>query len=187
MNHPTFPFLSVLTPAYKRPKMLEVCRKSVQDQTRADIVHHMIMTDDQGIGVDGQYALYVSVAPLLPGDYIMVLCDDDMLVDPNFVEDLLDIVDEHAPDLVMVKWAYGGRVLPDGGCWQGEPKEGFIGLSNWIVRGDIWRANAQHYGARYAGDFDFINAIWRIVKDRIYWHDKIVVSDQRGRGYGRAE
>lgn len=187
MNHPQMPFLSILTPTYKRPTMLEVCRESVRQQTRFDVVQQLIMEDTQGIGVGGQYSLYGQIAPLLPGDYVMVLCDDDYLCDPHLVEDMISIVDAHHPQLIMVRWQYDKRVLPDGDCWHGEPREGFLGLSNWIVSGNVWRAFAHCHGNRYAGDFDFIAAIWPAVRDSVYWHDKIVVATQKGRGFGKEE
>ena len=182
----TIPFLSILTPTYKRPKMLEVCRQSIENLADGDY-QHLVMVDETGIGVGGQYMQYKHVSHHLIGEYIMVLCDDDMLIDCDMIADLKDIVSECSPDVIMVKWQYGDRVLPDGGVWENAPREGHIGLSNWIVRGDLWRAMAHAYGNRYAGDFDFIASIWAGVKDRIYWHDKIVVATQNGRGYGEPE
>lgn len=178
--------MSILTPTYQRPQKLEVCKQSVKDQTDQDC-QHFTMVDDKGIGIGGQYTLYWQIAHYLLGEYIFVLCDDDLLVDPDFVGDMKRIAQLHKPDVIMVRWQYGDRILPDGGVWENEPKHGHIGLSNWVVRGDVWRANAQHYANRYDGDFSFIAAIWVGVKDRIYWHDEIVIATQDGRGYGEPD
>ena len=42
------PFMSILTPTYKRPLKLQVCKKSVDNQTDQDC-QHFTMVDDKGI------------------------------------------------------------------------------------------------------------------------------------------
>jgi hypothetical protein len=181
------PFLSILTPTHARPRMLEICKASVKKQIAADRIQHMIMMDEEGVGIAGMYKMVPNCAPYLIGDYIQVLCDDDIITDPDMTTDLMRIVEESHPLCIMVKWHYGPMILPNPNSWGIMPVLGEIGISNWIVQGDIWRSMSDCHGWRYEGDYDFIHAIWPMVSSRTYWYDKFVLGTQVGRGFGKTE
>jgi hypothetical protein len=150
-------FLTVYTPTYKRPHMLELCKTSVANQTVP--VEHVIVPDEVGLGIGGMYQDIRNHTGQVHGDYVMVLSDDNILVDQNFAGDLQDLVvgfDEQ-PDVVVFKGQTGGTVQP--AHW-GEPVLTMIDLSCFAVIRDLWVEYADRWGDRYEGDFDFIRALW---------------------------
>lgn len=146
-------FLTVYTPTFRRPGLLAKCRESVLAQTVP--VEHVIVEDEIGIGVDGMFAEIPLHAHLATGRYVMVLSDDNILVDRSFAHDLEGKANA---DVVVFKGMVEGRVLP--GVWDSPPELGQIDLSNFAVEREVWQANADKWGHRYEGDFDFIHHLW---------------------------
>ena len=85
------PFLSILTTTYKRPRMLEICKASVQEQTDPDFQHY-VWEDKIGVGIEGQYGYYPQIGEHLTGKYILVLNDDDVLADLDLIAGLKRII-----------------------------------------------------------------------------------------------
>jgi GT2 family glycosyltransferase len=184
----TQPFLSILTTTHKRPQMLEICKASVREQTDPDFQHY-VWEDKAGVGVAEQYGYYPRIGEHLTGKYILVLNDDDVLADPDLIAGLKRIIAtlEQEPYIFIVKMRYGDRVLPDKG-WPGRLIKTHVCVSNLIVRSDIWKASANRYRRAYTGDWYFAKCIWRKVRHRAYWHDKVAVATQQPEpGRGRSE
>lgn len=164
-------FLSVYTPTYRRPFLLELCKASVAGQSVP--VEHVIVEDTVGLGIDGMYADIRNHVGLVHGDYVMVLSDDNILVDATFAAELEAFVwsQDEQPDVVVFKGQTGPTLQPS--AWGGEPIEGMIDLSCFAVRRDVWVEYADRWGQRYEGDFDFIHALWAD-GHRFAWWDRVV-------------
>ncbi|GAH84870.1 unnamed protein product, partial [marine sediment metagenome] len=71
----------------RRPNMLKICIKSVKAQTSDDYIHILHRDDNtkEGYGVPNANRSLIKVNPI-NARYVMILDDDNMLIDPNFVE-----------------------------------------------------------------------------------------------------
>ena len=150
-------FLTVYTPTYRRPFLLELCRASVANQSVR--CEHVIIPDRDGIGIAEMYRRIQQYTDLVHGDYVMVLSDDNILVDGQFAERLERVAaDNGFPDVILFKGQTGGTLQP--AAWACEPVETMIDLSCFAVRRSVWVENADKWGQRYCGDFDFIHHLW---------------------------
>jgi hypothetical protein len=172
-------FLQVLTRCYRRPRLLWSNIRSLEAQTDSDW-QQTFLVDGEGRGVGAAQAALANYAPYVTGEYVFILDDDDKLIRPTLVQEVKAIVSEHRPGVVMVRMDHGnGRILPDDGHWQREPRLSYIGCSAYIVRRGLWQRFAPVFGgAEYTSDFSFIDAIWGSAPD-IYWHDVIASQVQR--------
>lgn len=160
------PFLTFVTPTYRRPAALAACLASVGSQTAADRLEHLVLPDHVGVGIGAMYARLVRVAPAVCGRYVHILADDDVLAGPTVVAELEQRArDAGDPPVLLVTVAKGGAILPyDAGA----PVCGQIDLGCLVVRRDVWQAHVDDYGQRYEGDFDFAAAVWA---DGYRFHD----------------
>jgi hypothetical protein len=155
------PFLTLYTPTYKRPQQLARCLASVGAQTAADDVEQIVIVDHVGRGIGGMYAQVPAYVDAVHGRYVHVLADDDVLASPTVVEQVRTFADTSGfPPLILVTARKGGQDWPTDPPWP--PQEGHIDLGCAIVRADWWRrlAGSGAYGPRYAGDFDFVQALY---------------------------
>jgi hypothetical protein len=114
------------------------------------------------------------------GEFVWVLDDDDECIFPELVTGLKIIDSRYAPDAIMVRMDHGKPlgVLPAGPAWKGVLYEGGVGCSALIASAETWLRFRAHWGDRYAGDWDFVNAV--INSDvNVYWYD--VVASRVGR------
>ena len=170
-------FLTVYTPTYKRPKALTVCIESVKNQTHPNLIQHLIIPDEIGLGIDGMYSDIINHVDEVNGEYVLVLSDDDLLCNLDFARKLYDYIENNDyPEVVIIKAIKSGRVLPT--IWNAKPQLGHIDLSCFVVRSDIWKANADKWGKRYEGDFDFINSLYE-QGYQFNWFDIIASKAQR--------
>ena len=190
------PFLEVLTRCYKRPQLLAANQASLQAQTDGDWKQTLLI-DDVGRGINWSHENMGAYAPWLVGEFIWCLDDDDMCICPTLVADLKVIVAEHDPDVIMVKMDHGKAVLPGDDTWGGEPVYGQIGVSAYIVKREVWQANAVALTPGwYGSDYSLINAIWGnnpahgwavwMPEPSIYWHD-CIASRVQVQSFGKAE
>lgn len=176
-------FITFYTPTYKRPSYLAVCRQSVQKQTCKDF-QHMVIVDDTGIGVDGMFLDIRRHVEQIRGRYVYILADDDRLIDERCVKTLRDFCDQWGnPPVVIVKNWKWGQVFPL--VWEAEPELTKIDTGNFVVRADVFRENADAFGLRYEGDFDFIHNLWNQGYP-FAWFDYLFSEMQVG-GRGRTE
>lgn len=174
------PALTLLTYTYKRPLALSRCKQSVCAQTCQD-VQHLIIEDSIGLGVGGMYADLPKHVCEISGDWVYYLQDDDRLAHEEVVSDFTAYLQklDSVPDVVIVRNEKGGHIFPV--RWYAAPEMGFIDLGNFIVRRDVFTANANFFGHRYEGDYDFIRTLW----DRGYkfeWYDRVFSICQISRG-----
>ncbi len=177
--------LTVITPTYKRPVGLKMCKASVAGQKDSDQIQHLIVEDHEGKGVGGMYAALPEQNAVIQGEWVYVLSDDDVLVYPRVV-DLIEHVKKEQPatGCIMVKMFCNGRVLPWSQCWEAPPQMGGVTLSNWIVRKEVHIAHP--FGHRYEGDLDQIASI-HAAGISIAWADIVIAASQQGANFGRPE
>lgn len=177
------PFLTVYTPAYKRPAALKVCRHSVWRQTAP--CQHVVVEDEVGLGVGGMYADVPNHHGKIAGDYVYFLSDDDMVTHADVAEGLERLVEQHSrPEVVVARFLIRQTIYPIPACWVAAPQLAGVTLGNWFVRRDVH--GSVPYGHRHAGDFDFLAECWRRGL-RFAWWDRIVGCAQDGPHHGRPE
>ena len=160
-------FLSIYTPTFRRPFLLELCKASVAAQSAP--VEHVVVEDKVGVGV---YRMIRDHVGEVHGEYVMVLSDDNVLVDGEFAADLAtEAFEADLPDVVMFKGQIASTLQP--AAWACEPIATMVDLSCFAVRRDVWLAHAADWGDRYLGDFDFIHSLWT-AGCRFYWWDRLV-------------
>ena len=87
LNHT--PFLTLITPTFRRPAGLTACLASVGAQTAAAEVEHLVLPDHVGYGVPGGlFGRLHWLAPAVRGQYVNLLCDDDTLAGEGVVAGL---------------------------------------------------------------------------------------------------
>lgn len=154
------PFLTIYTPTYKRPRMLKQAIESVDRQTMRRQIKHVIDEDNSQEGIAGMYRRYRAAIPSFRGEYAFFLQDDDVLEAPDSVEQVYQFAKEHNnPPVIIVRNTKGFHgLLPKN--WRQPPRLGEIDFANWIVRQDVHKQMAMHYGECYEGDYAFIKAVW---------------------------
>lgn len=183
----TAPFLEILTRHMtSRPSMLAINQVSLKTQTAADWCQTLLIdTDCQGVGAS--YVALARYAPKLTGRYVWILDDDDFCVRPSLVEELKAIVDEHDPDVIMMRMDHGPLgVKPEDDFWQRPVVPGRVGCSAFVVRREIWQRYAHAFlPGSYQSDYWFIASIFAD-SPKVYWFDCIASRVQRV-SYGAPE
>lgn len=178
------PFLTFITPTYKRPKGLAACLASVGQQTAAARIQQVVIADHVGVGIGGMYASLPAYAGSVLGQYVHVLCDDDELAAPDAVERVERFaLEQEWPPVILVATNKGGLQWPAGQPWP--PMLGQIDLGCFIVRADVWKAHVQHYGQCYEGDWMFADAVYR-AGHRAAWCDLLFSVGGVSRGAAEA-
>lgn len=153
------PFLTLYTPTYRRPQGLARNLASVQAQTAVADIEQIVIPDHVGVGIGGMFSRVQHYADAVHGQYVMFLCDDDLLASTDAVSQLRDIAQAQSfPELLIVQARKGGATWPAPPAWP--PRMGYIDLNCLVVRSDIWKRHVGQYGDRYEGDFDFAHALW---------------------------
>lgn len=155
------PFVTLITPTFRRPAGLAACLASVGKQTAAAEVQHLVLPDHVGHGlVDGLFGRLPWVAGAVRGRYVNILCDDDILADDTVVAQVQAFAEARQfPPVIVARVVKAGLCLPM--CPpEGPPICGQIDLTSYIVRADVWAAHVNDYGRRYEGDFDHADALF---------------------------
>jgi hypothetical protein len=180
------PFLTIVTRhILGRPNMLALNQASVRAQTDLDY-EHLIITDHIGRGVEWSHTQFAEYAPQINGDYVFILDDDDWL----FCDRAISLLKQAAisrPELIMVRMRHNPvLVLPDDEHWGKPPELGYIGMSAFVVRRDVWSANVAEFRPVYHGDFTFISAVYPKCSN-VVWLDRVISATQRGHNHGQPE
>lgn len=164
------PFLTFVTPTFRRPTALAKCHASVGSQSAICEIEQIDLVDHVGVGVDGMYARIPFYANAVHGQYVHLLADDDVLAGPHVVAQVkLRAEAEGFPPVLIVSAIKGHLTLPLDNA--GPPVCGRIDLGCLIVRRDIWQAHVEDYGKRYEGDFDMAKALWDAGHQFVYARD----------------
>ena len=169
------PFMSIVTRHYyKRPNMFKNCCGSVSMQEDQDF-DHVIINDNIGIGSLQANQLFVKNKHKVKGDYVFMLDDDDVLVSDQFIGDMKEIVDKYNPDIIFVRMLINDELYPTEMNWKKSKfYKNHIGISNIVVKNEIWQKYIHNFSAIQTGDFEFINSIFiSLSSTSMYWQDKI--------------
>lgn len=172
----------------KRSGMLKICIDSIKEQASNDYIH-ILHEDDKTEDGYGIFLANQSIAKISPinARYVMVLDDDDVLVDPNFVKIFRKIVNKNNPEIVFFKGRVIGQgIYPKKRFWDEAPRRRFIAGFCFAVRLDIWKKHIHKWGKRTCGDYFFISACYKNTKNHI-WLDRIVAETQKLAGHGAGE
>jgi len=180
--------LAIITRVHPdRPSMLKVCVESVAAQTDDDYVHILHRHDKTKRGY-GRWEANKSIIAIkeIPARYAMVLDDDDMLIDPDFVKDFKAQI-EGEPEMVFFKGQiHHHGILPRPENWRKAPVLAGIGSFCLAVRTDIWMKHIHNFNWERCGDFHFLDACYKNAKNHVWW-DRLVAKTQKGPGFGKAE
>jgi len=163
----------------RRFRMLTICTNSIKKQTSDDYIH-IIFRDDKTKYGYGMLLANQSLAKVSPIDtqYVMVIDDDDMLIDSDFVKIFREIIYLDNPEIVFFKGIVFGREIPPPDLWKKCPVCDQISGSCFAVRLDIWKKYVYKYGKEKRGDYSFISECYRNTKN-YFWLDRIVFKTQR--------
>jgi glycosyltransferase involved in cell wall biosynthesis len=173
----TICFLTRCHPA--RPKMLAACIKSVEAQTCKDYQHILIRDDtsERGYGLIRAEEALKKPWPI-NARYVMVLDDDNMLVDMDFVRVFKRETGREEPDIVFFRsYIQDYGVLPPLDGWGKPPAQGFIDYFCYAVSLEFWKL--YHPQVETAPHSDFLLAAkCHENARRILWLDRFVARTQ---------
>ena len=174
----------------KRPNMLKICINSIKAQTSNDYVH-ILYRDDKTKNGYGRLRADQSLSKIhsINAQYIMILDDDDMLIDLNFVKMFSHAVNEVNPEVVIFKGIVSDRgTMPrcKANVWGKFVQRRQIASFCYAVRGDIWQKYIHEFGDKRNGDYKFIFACYENTK-RHLWLNHVVARTQKGPGEGKGE
>ena len=163
----------------RRFRMLTICTNSIKKQTSDDYIH-IIFRDDKTKYGYGMLLANQSLAKVSPIDtqYVMVIDDDDIIIDSDFVKIFKEIVDNNNPEIVFFKGIVFGCGIPPLNLWEKCPVQDQISGSCFAVRLDIWEKYVHKYGKERRGDYSFISECYKNTKNH-FWLDRIVFKTQR--------
>ena len=172
----------------KRANMLKKCIESIKVQTSDDYVHIISRDDksDRGYGIPLANQSLVKIKSI-DARYVMILDDDDMLVDPNFVEIFKEAINDNYPEIVFFKSIIKDEgIYPRQEIWGKSPVIALIASFCFAVRLDVWKKYIHKWGVKSAGDYYFISECYRNTKTHV-WLDHVVAKTQKKAGRGRGE
>jgi hypothetical protein len=187
--------LTFVTRCCRRPDALRRNIESVCAQTSGDW-EQLFLVDRTGrhdtdpiVWANRQFERY---ADCIQGDYVYMLDDDGLLIEPAFVR-LLDKTAGARPDVVLVKMRTFNldqrwRVHPGPQIWDldwegGQHPPKWVGNGFCVVvRASVWRDHITHYQYAPGGDWHFVTSL--IKAGRSFARLDAVVSESPGRGCG---
>jgi len=182
----TIAFVTRIHP--KRPRMLQICVDSIKAQTSNDYIHILHRDDEtkNGYGLFLANQSFTKVSPI-DAQYVMVLDDDDMLVDLNFVKRFRKIVKKYNPEIVFFKGKIvGKKTLPKKQHWDGKPRRSWIASFCFAVKLDVWKKYIHLWGEKKCGDYYFISACYKGTKNH-FWFDRSIARTQKRAGHSKGE
>lgn len=182
-------FLTIVTRACRRPKMLSENIASVKMQSCHDL-EQIFIVDRARAGIQAADRSLSLNKDRVQGEYVYILDDDCMLIHVDFVQMVRDVVDEHAPDVVMVKSRRPPGppsrrpLVPLEGVWGRRLRHGSCNCLCYVVRAELWKEYIEWFGVkRWGGDWWFLERVLK-TQPSMYWLDEIV-ADARQLGRGR--
>jgi len=121
----------------------------------------------------------------------MILDDDDMLIDPNFVKIFSKAVKRNVLEIVFFRGMVKGQgIFPRPEVWKKAPIFASIASFCFAVRRDVWMDNIYEFGeptlAGLGGDFSFISLCYKKTKNHL-WIDSVFAQTQKMAGRGQGE
>ena len=140
--------------------MLQANIASLLRQTDGDYEQSFLI-DAIGVGVPAANARLAQHST--SADYVWCRDDDDLCIYPELVATLKRETVQKPP-VVILRMDHGALgILPDDAHWQRKPVHAAIGMSAFVVRGDVWNRNCHAFASgNYHADYDFISHVWDI-------------------------
>lgn len=169
--------LTVVTRTCDRPLLLGKNKESVEMQTDPAYTH-LILEDKEARGLEFANGLLSKHKRKVKGEYVYILDDDNCLTITDLVAGLRIIVEEHKPDVIMVKSFLSRHgVMPR--FWGQRPRLCQVDTTNFIVKRSLWKAHIKAFHQPIYGDFHFIDAIFDQPGLKVVWWDRVVAKDMR--------
>jgi hypothetical protein len=177
----------------QRPNMQKVCLDSVKNQTCDDYQHFLIQGSMReaepgysykNSGFSPEHGLTKPWS--IDARYVMVLDDDNMIVDMDFVKDFKALVERENPDIVFFRGEIKGwGVYP---TWATRPRAGQVDWFCYAVKRDLWVRYIAEVNDHpmESNDWLLIDKCYRNTKSVIWWN-RMVASTQRMPGRSRPE
>ncbi len=184
-------FLSIITRVHpQRKSMLHNCITSVQN-IKSNDVEQIFIHDKSSEGGGRVYAnqmFYIHRKEICPkGKYIMVLDDDDMIINPHFITNLKNELNNRDPEMIIFKGNVTGLgTLPPSEYWKKDLIRGKVASFCAMIKKDLWFKNIKSFGVdKNCGDYIFLKKVYH-ESNNVYWFDNIVAETQRV-SLGRSE
>jgi hypothetical protein len=143
-----------------RPKLYAAHIAALDAQSVDDFIVTTIR-DNRGRGVAWAQTQMKYVHAV--GEWVWVLDDDDLAA-LDAVQNIITAIETNRSyDALLFQFDHNGAILPSF-FDDGLPREGYVGVPSLVVKRDVWMQSRQDFGARYAGDWDWISAVlafWR--------------------------
>lgn len=183
------PFITVVTRACCRPKMLSIALNSVLMQTDTD-VEVIFIIDKKKHGVSWANKQFGINTYRVQGQYVYCLDDDNMLVTHKMISQLKSFIGKQPepPHVIMVKCRrpqLAPHILPKARVWKHRELIQVTTTNGgcFISRADVWRKFAIRYGNKGSGDWNYMNSIRNNDELTFAWLDLICQEKQQlGRG-----
>ena len=179
---PDQPFLTIVTRSYKKPLCLEKNVESVKAQVDQDL-EQVFIIDNVGRGLAWADVALNENKQRNHGKYIMILDDDDLITNKNFVMLLKQVAERLDPDVIIWRGKFTeiNAILPPlDEYWSIRPNKQFIGSFNYCIRKEIYDEHIHVCNSGLCGDYDLISTIFaRQPPPSLFWYNKILVSTQQ--------
>jgi len=172
------PFLSIITRKYKRPIGFNKNQESIQSLIDKDI-EQIFITDHKGLGLFAANTSFGNrqVREMITGKYVFLLDDDDFIVNPYMVSELIMVHAEFDPDVIFFRMNIiggpNGDLYPTPNTWEKEPVIAQIGGSCFVVKREIYLKHIHEFAKARCGDFAFIKSVFESGA-KCFWHDSLM-------------
>lgn len=180
------PFLSVVTRTTgDRITQLARLKESLRFQACQDYEH--VILNFGRCGMQAANDRLIEAIPLVHGDYVLILDDDNWLADDRVIRDAFGLIDYCNPPVLAGMIQYEGiendRTLPEDEYFGHEPVEKHIDTGCLIIRADLWKEHIHNFASPYAGDYGFFKVLWDLCGSEWTWYNRVfVMIDQVHRG-----
>jgi hypothetical protein len=150
------PIVTILTRKHgnKRPNLFKKHRKSLLKLKGR--FQQIFIEDKKGLGMLAANSSFQLAVPLIKGEWVYLLDDDDGIVDVVIISKIENL----DCDVVICRAKIGGLIYPPNEVWEMQPQRAKIGGSNIFVKKDIFAQNIIYFSHKQMGDFEFINVLW---------------------------
>lgn len=166
------PLITFVIRTHRRPGLLERNADSLAIQTDKDW-EGVVLVDKVGRGIYYANGMLAKHKERVYGKYVYILDDDNRLIIPDFVQGIRAIVEQSAPDIIMVKanLAFLGTFPL---LWEHTPRIGKVDTLNFIVERELWKKHISVFHKPSFGDFCFIKELFRQPGIEVFWWDRVV-------------
>ena len=189
-DSPKRPFITIVTRCYKRPEALRNNVRSLKAQTDLDY-EQVFIIDRIGHGLAAADQSLNKYKDANCGEYVMVLDDDDMITDNQFIEKLKAIKKAENPDIIIWKGKFFQEqtiLPPEDSLWGIRPIRFKIGSFSYCMTHKLFSKYIHVCKTGDTGDFDFIHRVfYSDEKPKISWTKDVFVRTQNTPSHGRIE